>query len=369
MNILVTGSEGFIAKNLIERLNRIENLKIFSFSKEDNWEILTSNLANIDFIFHLAGVNRPQEKSEFYEGNRDLSKKLLEALEKNHKKIPILLSSSTQALMDNDYGKSKKESETLITAYATRNNVPAYIYRLPNVFGKWCRPNYNSVIATWCHNISHNIPLKINDKNAQLTLTYIDDVVEHFVEHLFSTESTAKFCEINTVYQRTLGEISNLLEQFKANRHSLKIPAVGQGFERALYATYLSYLPTDQFSYELKGHCDERGTFYEILKTFDSGQFSISTTNPGDIMRGEHYHNTKNEKFLVIKGTATIELRQIHSHEVIEYKVNDKKMEVVEMIPGYTHNIKNTSDEVMILLIWANEVYNHDKPDTNYLKV
>ncbi|HIP14803.1 MAG TPA: SDR family oxidoreductase [Sulfurimonas autotrophica] len=368
MNILITGSNGFIGKNLKERLSRVENVNIFTFNKENTLQELASYIEEIDFIFHLAGVNRPKEINEFYKGNSGLTKQLIELIEAANKRIPILLSSSTQAEIDNDYGKSKKKSESLLRAYGEKNSVPIYIYRLPNVFGKWCRPNYNSVIATWCHNITHDISLQVNDEKALLTLVYIDDVVDSFVEHLHD-DATCLSCNINTIYQKTLGEISQLLEAFKSNRSSLLIPPVGRGFERALYATYLSYLPTNNFNYELKGHSDERGTFYEVLKTVDSGQFSISTTNPGDVIRGHHYHNTKNEKFLLVKGEAVIELRHINSDEIIEYRVSDKKMEIVEMIPGYTHNIKNISDDVMILCIWANEVYDHDNPDTNYLEV
>ena len=368
MNLLVTGSNGFIAKNLIERLSRIKEVKVFKFDKNNTFLELESYIENIDFIFHLAGVNRPKKNEEFYEGNSGLTEQLIAVIEKAKKKIPILISSSTQAKSNNDYGKSKLESEKALEKYGLENSVPIYIYRLPNVFGKWCQPNYNSVVATWCHNITRDIPLQINNKDAILTLVYIDDVVESFVSHLHDDSSNLK-CKINISYQKNLGEISKLLEEFKESRDSLMVPKVGKGFERVLYATYLSYLPTDKFSYELKGHSDKRGTFYEILKTIDSGQFSISTTNPGDVIRGNHYHNTKNEKFLVVKGEAIIDLRNINSNEIIKYHVSDKKMEIIEMIPGYSHNIKNISNEVMILLIWANEVYEHDNPDTYYLKV
>ena len=368
MQVLVTGSNGFIGKNLIERLSRIEGVDIVKFDKNSTIEELEKTIKDIDFIFHIAGVNRPKDSSEFYEGNRGLTDQIVSAVEKSGKKIPMLFSSSTQAVQDNDYGKSKREGEEILKSYADRNGVPVFIYRLPNVFGKWSRPNYNSVIATWCHNISRNLPIHIRNESVVLNLVYIDNVVESFVSHLGDTASNYE-CRIEPCYQKSLGEILDLLKQFKESRESLIIPKVGSGFERALYATYLSFLPTDKFSYELKGHSDERGTFYEILKTLDSGQFSISTTKPGDIVRGNHYHNTKNEKFLVVKGEAVIELRDIYSDIVIEYRVSDKKMEIVEMIPGYTHNIKNISDEEMILFIWANEVYDQNKPDTYFLKV
>lgn len=368
MKVLITGSNGFIGKNLVERLSRLENIEICKFDKNSTLEELENDVAKSDFIFHLAGINRPQHIEEFYEGNSGLTEKLVSILEKLGRSVPVLLSSSIQAGEDNDYGKSKLQSELVLKEYAKKTGAPVFIYRLPNVFGKWSKPNYNSVIATWCYNVTRDIPLQINDERKLLTLVYIDDVVDSFVTHLEETVSNFE-CQVGTFYQKTLGEIAHLLQQFKESRSSLVIPRVGRGFERALYATYLSYLPTDKFSYPLKGHSDERGTFYEILKTLDSGQFSISTTKPGDIVRGNHYHNTKNEKFLVVKGEAVIELRDINSDEIIEYRVSDKKMEVVEMIPGYTHNIKNISDEEMILFIWANEVYDQDKPDTYFLKV
>lgn len=368
MKVLVTGSNGFMGKNLLETLYRMEEITIFTFDKTSTTEELSTYVKEVDFIFHLAGVNRPENSDEFYTGNTELTRILIDSLENVKRAIPILLSSSIQAQSDNDYGKSKFQSEELLKSYSKKHNVPVFIYRLPNVFGKWCRPNYNSVIATWCYNTANDKPLIINDSSVLLRLVYIDDVIESFVSKL-NEKITNVDCKVGIEYQKTLGEIASLLELFKKNRETLIIPQVGEGFKRALYATYLSYLPTDKFSYELKGHSDDRGTFYEVLKTINSGQFSISTTKAGEIIRGNHYHNTKNEKFLVVKGEAIIELRHIFSNEVITYNISDKKMEVVEMIPGYTHNIKNISNEEMILLIWANEVYNHDKPDTYYLEV
>ncbi len=369
MQVLVTGSNGFMGKNLLERLSRVEEVTVSTFSRDGEEESLEKKVLEADFIFHLAGVNRPENPEAFYEGNRDLTQKLVEAVKQNGRKIPILMSSSTQVERDNDYGKSKLGGEVALEAYADESGSTVYIYRLPNVFGKWSRPNYNTVIATWCHNITHDLLIRINNESAELDLVYIDDVVEHFVRHL---DENAKegviYAEVSPVYRKSLGEIQDLLVSFKESRESLVIPRVGRGFERALYATYLSFLPTDKFSYELKGYEDERGTFYEFVKTLDSGQFSISTTAPG-ITRGNHYHNTKNEKFLVIKGEASIKHRQIHGDDVIEYIVSDKKMEVVEMIPGYTHDITNTGDSEMVLLLWANEIFDRDNPDTYFLKV
>ncbi len=369
MKVLVTGSSGFIGKNLLDHLSRIDDIEVVTFTRENLSNDLGKMVASADFIFHLAGINRPENPQEFYEGNQELTESIVELALKSNHKIPILISSSTQAERDNDYGKSKLAGELALENYAQQSGSAVYIYRLPNVFGKWSQPNYNTVIATWCHNISRDIPLEVNNESHELDLVYIDDVVEHFVRHLDETAITGVvFPKVSPVYKQSLGSIRDLLVDFKASREHLITPPVGRGFPRALYATYLSFLPTDQFAYELKGYSDERGTFYEFLKTQDSGQFSISTSAPG-VTRGNHYHNTKNEKFLVVKGEACIKLRQIHGNEVIEYKVSDKKIEVVEMIPGYTHDISNTGDDEMILLLWANEIFDRDKPDTFFLEV
>ncbi len=366
MKILITGSEGFIAKNLIEHLKRDENIELYLFSKKDSLNILKAYVQEVDFIFHLAGVNRPQSVEEFYEGNSNLTKVITDTLKDLGKNTPILLSSSTQAELDNDYGKSKLEAEELLLEYAKDSGAKVYIYRLPNVFGKWSKPNYNSVIATWCYNIANDLDIQVNSRDTVLNLVYIDDVVKSFIGKLNSNNSG--YCKVKPVYKKSLGDIEELLYKFKANRETLVIPNVASGFERALYATYLSFLPVDKFSYELKGHKDERGTFYEVLKTIDSGQISLSTTAPG-IKRGGHYHHTKNEKFLVVKGEAIIELRHIVTNEKVSYKVSDKKMEIVEMIPGYTHNIKNIGSDELVLLLWANENYDDNNPDTYYLEV
>lgn len=368
MKILITGSDGFIAKNLIAHLEKDDSHKLYLFSKEDSETILEAYLKEVDFVFHLAGVNRPKDIEEFYEGNAGLTKNIVDILKKQNKKTPILVSSSIQAELDNDYGKSKSQAENFLQEYNQNTGANVYIYRLPNVFGKWSKPNYNSVISTWCYNITHELEIEVNNKNTILNLVYIDDVVKAFVEKLTDLTSKSIFYEIDIVYQKSLGEIEELLYKFKLNRENLLIPDVGSGFERALYATYLSYLEIDNFSYELKGHQDERGTFYEILKTLNSGQFSLSTTAPG-VTRGNHYHHTKNEKFLVVKGEALIEYRHIITNEKISYTVNDKKMEVIEMIPGYTHNITNIGEEEMILILWANENFDQENPDTYFLKV
>ena len=368
MKVLITGSDGFIAKNLIEYLNRIDNIELFLFNKKTSIEELEDYIKEVDFIFHLAGVNRPKDINEFYKGNRELTQIIVDLIEKNNKKIPMLFSSSIQVGNGSDYAKSKEEAEKIIKDYSQQNQVECFIYRLPNVFGKWAKPNYNSVIATWCYNITRDLDIYVDDENKKLKLVYIGDVVHSFAERLFRSSDNSLYCKVDIVYERSLGEIKELLYKFKESRETLLIPKVGEGFERVLYATYLSYLPEDKFSYKLKGHKDIRGTFYEVLKTIDSGQISVSTTKPG-VTRGNHYHNTKSEKFLVLKGKALIELRNIFSNKVIKYYVSGEELEVVEMIPGYTHNITNIGDEEMILLIWASENYDSKKPDTNYLEV
>lgn len=368
MKVLITGANGFIGKNLRETLTKMPQVKVYNYFKNDSIDVLENYVKEVDFVFHLAGINRPQDKKEFYDGNTNFTKKVIDLIEKYNKNIPILFSSTAQVGNDTDYGKSKEEAENLIVQYSKDNKANCFIYRLPNVFGKWSKPNYNTVIATWCHNITRDMDIQINNPNTLLTLVYIGDVIHSFIEHLYVSQSKELYCEVKTVYKKTLGEIEQLLYRFRDSRSDLLIPNIAKGFERVLYATYLSFLPKDKFSYKLSGHEDARGTFYEILKTLDSGQLGISTTKPG-ITRGNHYHNTKNEKFLVIKGEAIIELRDIYSKEVIQYNVKGSELEIVEMIPGYTHNITNTGEEEMVLLIWANENYDPKAPDTNFIEV
>lgn len=368
MKVLITGANGFIAKNLRATLSKMPQIEVLEYTKDDTIEKLDSLIEEAEFVFHLAGVNRPENIDEFYEGNKNLTLLLVNIIKKYNKNIPILLSSSAQVGNGSDYAKSKEEAEKIIETYSKENNTGCFIYRLPNVFGKWSKPNYNTVIATWCYSITRDIEIKVNNPETELSLVYIDDVIHTFINHLYVTQVKEIYFEIDTVYKKTLGEIEQLLYMFRDSRQNLLIPNIAKGFERVLYATYLSFLPTDKFSYKLYGHKDARGTFYEILKTIDSGQLGISTTKPG-VTRGNHYHNTKNEKFLVIKGKALIELRDIYSKEIIQYNVDGNDLEIVEMIPGYTHNITNIGDEEMVLLIWANENFNPNKPDTNFLEV
>ncbi|MGL6115410.1 MAG: NAD-dependent epimerase/dehydratase family protein [Cetobacterium sp.] len=367
--VLITGANGFIGKNLRERLQRTENIELITIDRENTLEELEEGIKSADFIFHLAGINRPENPEEFYSGNRDLVGTLVNILEKNNLNTPVLITSSIHADKDNDYGKSKLAGENLLKEYGEKTGARVYIYRLQNVFGKWCKPNYNSVVATWCYNTAHNIDIQINNRETLIEFVYIDDVIEAISSHLEEENKEDKFYYmVEKTYHRTLGEVADLLKFFKENRKTLTIPAVGIGFERALYGTYLSYLPENEFSYELVEHKDQRGSFVEILRTVDSGQFSISTSKPG-VTRGNHYHNTKNEKFLVIKGEALIRFRHIFSEEVIEYFVSDKKLEVLDIPTGYTHNITNIGKEDMVLVLWANEQFDKEKPDTYYLEV
>ena len=370
MNVLVTGAKGFIGQNLIEQLKRLDNVNIYEFDKDDSFDMIENLIIKTDFIFHLAGINRPREIEEFYKVNSGLTADLINVIQKNKLRIPILITSSIQIEKDNDYGKSKLEAENILLKYTNDNSAPIYIYRLPNVFGKWSRPNYNTVIATWCYNMANGIDITINDRTSELSLVYIDDVMSEFIKSLLSLNRDVKITHYNipTVYKITLGEIYDLLNKFVSNRKTLIIPEVGTGFERALYATYLSFLPKNNFSYSLKKHIDERGSFFEILKTVGSGQFSISTSAPG-VTRGNHYHNTKSEKFLVIKGEAVIKFRHINESEVFEYSVSDKELNVVDIPVGYTHNITNTGESEMILVLWASELFEKDNPDTYYLEV
>jgi UDP-2-acetamido-2,6-beta-L-arabino-hexul-4-ose reductase len=366
MNVLITGPNGFIAKNLIMHLKHMtdEKITIFKFHRNSTDEELIEGIQASDFIFHLAGENRPNDDSAFTKTNVDLTRKLCDLASK-HNPIPILFTSSTQATADNPYGKTKLAAEKLIEAYSKNNNVSATIYRLPNVFGKWSRPNYNSFVATLCHNIPRNIPVNIDDKSKTLKLGYIDDLIKDFIDLLQVKTSTTNCnrLEPNVTYNRTLGEIISLIDSYKETPISLQLPEASNGFERALYATYMSFIPKEQFSYPVVDYTDDRGSFYEVLKTQNNGQISISTTLPG-ITRGNHFHHSKIEKFLVVKGKALFKFRHMITEETIEILTTEKEKRFVEVPAGYTHSFQNTGEEDLVILLWANEVFDRTQPDT-----
>lgn len=392
MNILITGAQGFVGKNLVAQLKNIQqgkqkhatlgnDLLIFEYDKDSHADALEEACRVADFVFHLAGVNRPQQESEFMEGNFGFTTTLLETLKRYDNYCPIMVSSSIQAELDNPYGRSKKAGEEVIRSHfgsqqptAGSQELKAYIYRFPNVFGKWCRPNYNSAVATFCNNIANDIPIQVNDPSVEMTLVYIDDVVEELIRALTGNATTdGDLCRVPVEHRVKLGEIVELLYGFKAQRDNLNVPNVtNNGFEKKLYSTYLSYLPTDKFSYPLKMNIDNRGSFTEIIRTPDRGQFSVNISKPG-ITKGHHWHHTKNEKFVVVSGKGLIQLRKVgqddngNPYPIQNYYVSGEKIEVVEMIPGYTHNIINLSDtEDMVTFMWANEAFDKEKPDTYF---
>ncbi len=369
MKILVTGAKGFIGKNLVAELKNRNYEYVFEYDIYTKSSLLDKYCKEADFVFHFAGVNRPKDDSEFMKGNFGFTSNLLDTLKKYDNTCPIMISSSIQAKLDNPYGKSKKAGEDLVFNYGNETGAKVLIYRFPNVFGKWCKPNYNSVVATFCNNIAHNLSIKVNDPDVLLTLVYIDDVVEELTNALKGQEcKQGKFCKVSTVHSIKLGEIADLIYSFKESRNDLFIPDMGDEFTKKLYSTYLSYLPKDQFSYELKKKIDNRGSFTEIIKTVESGQVSVNISKPG-IKKGNHWHHTKTEKFLVVSGRGVIRFRKIHSDEIIEYFVDENKMEVVDIPTGYTHNIENLGETDMVTIMWANEPFDPENPDTYYLEV
>lgn len=368
MKILVTGAKGFIAKNLIARLNELKNYEIISIDKDNTKEELTEALTEAEFIFHLAGINRPKEEKEFFEGNFELTDEIIKILKHNNKNTPIAITSSIQADLDNAYGKSKKLAEEEVLMYSTLSNAKVFIYRLPNVFGKWCRPNYNSAVATFCNNIARGEEVWVSDPDIELTLVYIDDVVRCLISSMEYKNSLSGYVKVDIEHKATLGKIVELLNSFVESRKNLMIPNMEDEFTKKLYSTYLSYLPEDKFTYPLKMNVDNRGSFTEFLKTSDRGQVSINISKPG-ITKGNHYHHTKNEKFLVVSGEGVIQFRKIDSEKVIEYKVSGEKLEVIDIPVGYTHNIINTGTMDMVTVMWVNEVFNPEKPDTIFMEV
>ncbi len=365
----MTGSKGFIGRNLIAELKNQDFTDIFEYSRETDPSLLDKYCKEADFVFHLAGVNRPNDESEFMEGNYDFTSTLLDSLKKNQNNCPVMLSSSIQAELDNPYGISKKAGEDLLIDYSKKTGAKVLIYRLFNVFGKWCRPNYNSAVATFCHNIANQLPISVNDPSVEMKLVYIDDVVEELISSLKGNENlVGDFCEIREVHKITLEELVTLISSFKMSREERSIPNMTNKFTKKLYSTYLSYLPKDQFNYDLKMNIDQRGSFTEFIKTPDRGQVSVNISKPG-ITKGNHWHHTKNEKFLVVSGKGVIRLRNIHSDEIIEYFVCGDKLEVVDIPIGYTHNIENLGNIDMVTIMWANEFFDPKKPDTYYLEV
>lgn len=399
MNILITGANGFVGKNLVAALKNIRDGKdrtrpnvrtdeLYLYDTDTPEEQLENFCGKADFVYHLAGVNRPDDVKEFYKGNFGFSSVLLETLKKFDNKCPVMLASSVQASLvgryaDSDYGKSKKEGEELFFNYAKETGSKVFVYRFPNLFGKWCRPNYNSAVATFCNNIANDLPIKVNDRNTELELLYIDDLVNGLIGLLEGAvtrcgykgvevipDKNGKYCFIPVTYFKTLGEIVDLLQLFHSQPETLLLPELpDNGFAKKLYSTYLSFLPASKVKFPLKMNTDARGSFTELLKTKNCGQFSVNVSEPG-ITKGEHWHNTKWEFFIVVSGHALIQEREIGGDEVLEFEVSGEKIEAVHMLPGYTHNIINLSEtEKLVTLMWANELFDPSRPDTFYEKV
>jgi UDP-2-acetamido-2,6-beta-L-arabino-hexul-4-ose reductase len=369
MKILVTGAKGFIGQNLIERLKENKELTIFPYDLDSTSEELEQYTKECDFVFHLAGVNRPKDEKEFLEGNFGFTSVLLNHLKKYKNKAPVMISSSIQAVRDNPYGISKKAGEELMLEYEKETGAKVYIFRFENVFGKWARPNYNSAVATFSYNIANDLPITVNDPDVDMQLIYIDDVVDSLLSLLDKNNlNLPTYLQVTPVYKVKLGYIAELLYSFKESRQNLTVPKLDDGFEKKLYSNYLSYLPKDKFIYDLKMNIDNRGSFTEFIRTIDRGQFSVNVAKPG-ITKGNHWHHTKNEKFLVVSGKAVIRFRKVNTDEVIEYHVSGDKLQVLDIPPGYTHNIENVGDTDLVTLMWANEPFDKNNPDTIYEEV
>lgn len=397
MNILITGAKGFVGKNLVANLYNIKNGKnrtrsfsidnIYEFDVDTDISLLDEYCQNADFIFNLAGVNRPQNNEEFMQGNFGFVSTLIDTLKKYNNTCPVVLSSSIQATLigryDSDYGRSKKAGEELFFDYAKETGAKVFVYRFPNLFGKWCRPNYNSAVATFCNNIANDLPIQVNDRNIQLELLYIDDLIEEMFDAIEGKEHHCEFNGIETVlkddgrycavpktHKVTLGEIVDLLESFKSQPQTLIMPKIpDNSFAKKLYSTFLSYLPKEKTSFPLKMKIDDRGSFTELLKTAECGQFSVNISKPG-ITKGQHWHNSKWEFFIVVAGHGLIQERKIGSDEIIEFEVSGDKIEAIHMLPGYTHNIINLSEtENLVTVMWANEQFDPNRPDTFFEKV
>lgn len=363
MKVLITGANGFVGRNLVSHLAERGDIEVLRFTRDDSLDKLAGLVTQVDFIFHLAGINRPQNPQEFHTGNTDLTCALCEAIKSSGQKLPVLYTSSIQAELDNPYGSSKLGAEQALLDLNTSHGSPVSIFRLPNVFGKWAKPNYNSAVATFCNNIALGLPIQINDPHARINLVYIDDVVAQFIAVMDGKSTGGPFVDVEPQYSITVGALADQLNAFRDSRTTMITEPVGTGLTRALYSTYLSYLPPDSFTYEVPKYGDPRGVFVEMLKTRDSGQFSYFTAHPG-ITRGGHYHHSKTEKFLVIKGSACFRFRHIVSGEFYELFTTGEKPEIVETVPGWTHDITNIGTDEMIVMLWANEIFDREAPDT-----
>jgi UDP-2-acetamido-2,6-beta-L-arabino-hexul-4-ose reductase len=368
MRIAISGSRGFIGQNLRVRLAELGHQDPVLLPHDADDAALDDLLAGVQFVFHLAGVNRPDDPAEFGHGNHDFTARLCGALARLPVPARVVYTSSTQAALDNPYGRSKRAAEDELLSYAHRTGASVHVFRLTNVFGKWSRPNYNSAVATFCHNIARGLPVTINDPAAPVRLVYVDDVLTHFCALLGDTNAPSGFASAGPEHDTTVGELAALIQSFHGSRGTLLTGRVGTGLTRALYATYVSFLPTEQFEYEVPRHSDPRGVFVEMLKTPDCGQFGYFTAHPG-ITRGEHYHHTKTEKFLVIKGSANFGFRQIITNETRDIVVTGGEGRIVETIPGWTHNVSNIGDDELVVMVWANEIFDRARPDTNAMKV
>jgi UDP-2-acetamido-2,6-beta-L-arabino-hexul-4-ose reductase len=361
--ILVTGANGFIGKNLCVHLGETAAFEVLKFQRDNSDAQLVSLVSQADAIIHLAGENRPKDSALYEVGNVGMAQKLADAIMQSQKKMPVIFTSSAQANRENEYGQSKRKAEAIFNELASKNGNPVAIYRLPNVFGKWARPNYNSAVATFCSNIVNDLPIEIHDANAPVSLVYIDDVISNFLAYIKDAESGLTVREVTPVYQITVGELAQKIECYKQSRLNLRAEAVGAGLDRALYATFMSYYQPAQFSYGFPVYGDERGLFAEVLKTSANGQFSFFTAKPGEV-RGGHYHHTKSEKFIVVQGKAKFSFHHLLTNQFYEIEVSGKKPCVVETIPGWAHNIANVGDDELIALLWANEVFDRELPDT-----
>jgi len=368
MRIALTGGRGFIGRNLQVRLQEMGHQDLVLIPHDACSATMIRLLAGVDIVFHLAGVNRPQDPAEFDAGNHAFTRALCEAMQVQPRPPRVVYSSSTQATADNAYGRSKREAEDELFAYGRRTAAGVHVFRLTNVFGKWSRPNYNSAVATFCHNIARGEPIVVNNADAQLKLIYIDDVLQHFCAVLNDEAAPSGLLQSGPEYDTTVGELARQINAFHASRDNLLTERVGTGLTRALYATYVSFLPLPAFDYEVARHADPRGVFVEMLKTPDCGQFGYFTAFPG-ITRGEHYHHTKTEKFMVIKGTASFGYRHIITNEIHEIVTKGGEGRIVETIPGWTHNVTNIGTDELVVLVWANEIFDRQRPDTVALKV